>query len=30
MANSLFTYIGAFAVSFWFVYKFLPRLEGKR
>lgn len=29
MAN-LFTYIGAFAVSFWFVYKLLPRLEGKR
>lgn len=27
---NLLTYIGAFAVSYLFVFKLLPRLEGKR
>jgi hypothetical protein len=30
MTINLLTYIGAFAVSYWFVFKLLPRLEGKR
>lgn len=30
MTINLLTYIGAFAVSYLFVFKLLPRLEGKR
>lgn len=30
MTINLLTYIGAFAVSYWFVFKLLPWVEGKR
>lgn len=30
MTINLLTYIGAFAVSYWLVFKALPWLEGKR
>ena len=30
MLTNALTIIGAAAVSYWFVYKLLPRLEGKR
>ena len=30
MTINLLTYLGAFAVAYWFVFKLLPRLEGKR
>lgn len=30
MTINLLTYIGALAVSYWFVFKFMPWLEGKR
>lgn len=30
MTINLLTYIGAFTLSYWLVFKFFPWLEGKR
>ena len=30
MTINFFTYVGVFAVSYWFVFKLLHQLEGKR
>lgn len=28
MAVTIFTYIGVFVTAYWFVYKFLPLIDG--
>lgn len=30
MITNILTVVGAFAVSYWLVFKFFPMLEGKR